>query len=108
MRQTDVPAALAPEERFRWPESVAPQATAALGAEALAQVLVAHADTDPVLRKTRVMLLTSTARPGKLGGIRHHVDHAAGTEVAMRSFDSDEYCPPWALTGRLMSALRNV
>ena len=31
---------------------------------------------------------------GSLGGIRHHVAHAAGTEVAMRSFDFDKYCPP--------------
>ena len=31
---------------------------------------------------------------GPLGGIGHHVAHAAGTEVAMRGFDSDKYCPP--------------
>jgi hypothetical protein len=31
---------------------------------------------------------------GPLGGIRHHVAHAAGTEVAMRGFDSDEYSSP--------------
>jgi hypothetical protein len=37
-----------------------------LGAEALAQVLIAHADTDPVLRKKLVMLLASTEGPGKL------------------------------------------
>jgi hypothetical protein len=37
---------------------------AALGAEALAQVLIA--DTDPVLRKKLVMLLASTEGPGKL------------------------------------------
>jgi hypothetical protein len=31
---------------------------------------------------------------GPLGGIRHYAAHAAGTEVAMRGFDSDKYCPP--------------
>jgi hypothetical protein len=31
---------------------------------------------------------------GPLGGIRYHVAHAAGSEVAMRGFDSDKYCPP--------------
>ena len=38
-------------------KSVAPEALAAVGAEALAEVLVDHADTDPALRKKLAMLL---------------------------------------------------
>src|ERR1700681_2951637 len=29
-----------------------------------------------------------------LGSICHHIAHAAGTEMAMRGFDSDKYSPP--------------
>ena len=36
---------------------------------------------------------------GPLGHTRHHVAHAAGTEVAMGSFDSDKYCPPLSADG---------
>lgn len=47
-------------------KTVALETLAALGAETLAQLLIAHADTDPVLRKKLVMLLASTEGPGKL------------------------------------------
>jgi len=47
-------------------KSVTPEALAALGAEALAELLVAHAATDPVLRKKLGMLLAGTEGPGKL------------------------------------------
>jgi hypothetical protein len=30
---------------------------------------------------------------GPFGGIRDHVAHAAGTEVAIRGFDSNKHCP---------------
>uniref|UniRef100_UPI00338FE2D2 DUF6880 family protein n=1 Tax=Acidiphilium sp. TaxID=527 RepID=UPI00338FE2D2 len=46
--------------------TVTPEALAALGAEALAEVLVAHAATDPALRKKLGMLLAGTEGPGKL------------------------------------------
>jgi len=47
-------------------KTVTPEALAALGAEALAEVLVAHAATDPALRKKLGMLLAGTEGPGKL------------------------------------------
>ena len=47
-------------------KSVTPEALAALGAEALAQVLISHAATDPVLRKKLGMRLAGTEGPGKL------------------------------------------
>jgi hypothetical protein len=64
-------------------KSVAPEALAALGAEALAQVLIAHADTDPVLRKMLVMLLASTEAPGKLAA---EIDKRIKTIGRSRSF----------------------
>ena len=64
-------------------KSVAPEALAALGAEALAQVLIAHADTDPVLRKKLVMLLASTEGPGKLAA---EIDKRIKTIGRSRSF----------------------
>ena len=47
-------------------KSVTPEVLAALGAEALAEVLIAHAETDPVLRKKLGMLLAGTAGPRTL------------------------------------------
>ena len=64
-------------------KSVAPEALAALGAEALAQVLIAHADSDPVLRKKLVMLLASTEGPGKLAA---EIDKRIKTIGRSRSF----------------------
>ena len=64
-------------------KSVAPEALAALGAEALAQVLIAHADTDPVLRKKLVMLLASTEGSGKLAA---EIDKRIKTIGRSRSF----------------------
>ena len=64
-------------------KSLAPEALAALGAEALAQVLIAHADTDPVLRKKLVMLLASTEGSGKLAA---EIDKRIKTIGRSRSF----------------------
>ena len=47
-------------------KTVTPEALTALGAEALAEVLIAHAATDPSLRKKLGMLLAGTEGPGKL------------------------------------------
>ncbi len=47
-------------------KAVTPESLAALGAEALAEVLIAHAATDPALRKKLGMLLAATEGPGKL------------------------------------------
>ena len=47
-------------------KTVTPEALAALGAEALAEALIAHAATDPTLRKKLGMLLAGTEGPGKL------------------------------------------
>jgi len=47
-------------------KTVTPEALAALGAEALTEVLIAHAATDPTLRKKLGMLLAGTEGPGKL------------------------------------------
>ena len=47
-------------------KTVTQEALAALGAEALAEVLIAHAATDPTLRKKLGMLLAGTEGPGKL------------------------------------------
>src|ERR1700722_1791606 len=62
-RQTDPPP-LWPRDSFSMArtKSVAPEALAAVGAEALAEVLVDHADTDPALRKKLAMLLAGTDR----------------------------------------------
>ena len=63
--------------------SFAPEALAALGAEALAQVLIAHAGTDPILRKKLIMLLASTEGPGKLAA---EIDKRIKTIGRSRSF----------------------
>ena len=47
-------------------KTVTQEALAALGAEALAELLIAHAATDPTLRKKLGMLLAGTEGPGKL------------------------------------------
>ena len=47
-------------------KTVTPESLAALGAEALAELLIAHAATDPALRKKLDMLLAGTEGPGKL------------------------------------------
>ena len=47
-------------------KSVTPEALAALGAQALADVLIVHASTDPVLRKKLGMLLAGAEGAGKL------------------------------------------
>ncbi len=47
-------------------KTVTPESLAALGAEALAELLIAHAATDPALRKKLGMLLAGTEGPGKL------------------------------------------
>jgi hypothetical protein len=64
-------------------KSVAPEALAALGAEALAEVLVDHADTDPALRKKLAMLLAGTEGPGKLAA---RIDKRIKTIGRSRSF----------------------
>ena len=64
-------------------KSVAPEALAALGAEALAEVLIAHADTDPALRKKLAMLLASTEGPDKLAA---RIDKRIKTIGRSRSF----------------------
>ncbi|MDA8249754.1 MAG: hypothetical protein M0Z28_11305 [Rhodospirillales bacterium] len=46
-------------------KTVTSEALAALGAEALAELLIAHAATDPILRKKLGMLLAATEGPGK-------------------------------------------
>ena len=63
--------------------SFAPEALASLGAEALAQVLIAHAGTDPILRKKLIMLLASTEGPGKLAA---EIDKRIKTIGRSRSF----------------------
>lgn len=47
-------------------KSITPESLAALGAETLAEVLIGHAEADPVLRKKLAMLLAGTAGPAKL------------------------------------------
>jgi len=64
-------------------KTVTPEALAALGAEALAEVLVAHAATDPVLRKKLGMLLAGTEGPGKLAA---EIDKRIKTIGRSRSF----------------------
>ncbi len=48
------------------PRTVTQEALAALGAETLAEVLIAHAESDAILRKKLGMLLAGTEGPGKL------------------------------------------
>lgn len=64
-------------------KSVTPEALAALGAEALAEVLIAHAATDPVLRKKLGMLLAGTEGPRKLAA---EIDKRIKTIGRSRSF----------------------
>jgi Family of unknown function (DUF6880) len=64
-------------------KSVTSEALAALGAETLAELLVAHAATDPVLRKKLAMLLAASEGPGKLAA---EVDKRIKTIGRSRSF----------------------
>ena len=64
-------------------KTVTPEALAALGAEALAEVLIAHAATDPTLRKKLGMLLAGTEGPGKLAA---EIDKRIKTIGRSRSF----------------------
>ncbi len=64
-------------------KTVTPEALAALGAEALAEVLIAHAATDPTLRKKFGMLLAGTEGPGKLAA---EIDKRIKTIGRSRSF----------------------
>lgn len=64
-------------------KTVTPEALAALGAEALAEVLVAHAATDPTLRKKLGMLLAGIEGPGKLAA---EIDKRIKTIGRSRSF----------------------
>jgi hypothetical protein len=64
-------------------KTVTQEALAALGAEALAEVLIAHAATDPTLRKKLGMLLAGTEGPGKLAA---EIDKRIKTIGRSRSF----------------------
>ncbi len=64
-------------------KTVTPEALAALGAEALADLLIAHAATDPTLRKKLGMLLAGTEGPGKLAA---EIDKRIKTIGRSRSF----------------------
>ncbi len=64
-------------------KTVTPESLAALGAEALAELLVAHAATDPALRKKLGMLLAGTEGPGKLAA---EIDKRIKTIGRSRSF----------------------
>ena len=64
-------------------KTVTPEALAALGAETLAEVLVAHTATDPILRKKLGMLLAGTEGPGKLAA---EIDKRIRTIGRSRSF----------------------
>ena len=64
-------------------KAVTPEALAALGAEALADLLIAHAATDAVLRKKLGMLLAGTEGPGKLAA---EIDKRIKTIGRSRSF----------------------
>jgi len=64
-------------------KAVTPEALAALGAEALAEMLIAHAATDPTLRKKLGMLLAGTEGPGKLAA---EIDKRIKTISRSRSF----------------------
>jgi len=64
-------------------KTVTPEALAALGAEALAEVLIAHAATDPTLRKKLGMLLAGTEGPSKLAA---EIDKRIKTIGRSRSF----------------------
>ena len=64
-------------------KTVTLEALAALGAEALAELLVAHAATDPTLRKKLGMLLAGTEGPSKLAA---EIDKRIKTIGRSRSF----------------------
>ena len=64
-------------------KTVTPEALAALGAEALADLLIMHAATDPILRKKLGMLLAGTEGPGKLAA---EIDKRIKTIGRSRSF----------------------
>jgi hypothetical protein len=64
-------------------KAVTREALAALGAEALADLLIAHAATDPTLRKKLGMLLAGTEGPGKLAA---EIDKRIKTIGRSRSF----------------------
>jgi hypothetical protein len=64
-------------------KTVTPEALAALGAETLADLLIAHAATDPTLRKKLGMLLASTEGPAKLAA---EIDKRIKTIGRSRSF----------------------
>jgi hypothetical protein len=64
-------------------KTVTPEALAALGAETLADLLIAHATTDPTLRKKLGMLLAGTEGPGKLAA---EIDKRIKTIGRSRSF----------------------
>jgi hypothetical protein len=64
-------------------KTVTPDALAALGAETLADLLIAHAATDPTLRKKLGMLLAGTEGPGKLAA---EIDKRIKTIGRSRSF----------------------
>lgn len=72
-------------------KSITSEALAALGAEALAEALIAHAATDPALRKKIGMLLAGTEGPGKLAA---KIDKRIKTIGRSRSFiDWDKLKP---------------
>jgi hypothetical protein len=64
-------------------KSITPQALAALGAETLAEVLIEHAESDPVLRKKLRMRLAGTEGPGRLAA---EIDKRIRTIGRSRSF----------------------
>jgi hypothetical protein len=64
-------------------KSLTSEALTALGAEPLAEVLIAHAASDPVLRKKLGMLLAGTEGPGKLAA---EIDKRIKTIGRSRSF----------------------
>jgi hypothetical protein len=64
-------------------KTITPAALATLGAEALAEVLIGHATTDPALRKKLVMLIAGTEGPGKLAA---EIDKRIKTIGRSRSF----------------------
>jgi hypothetical protein len=64
-------------------KSITSEALAPLGAETLAELLVAHAATDPVLRKKLGMLLADTEAPAKLAA---EIDKRIKTIGRSRSF----------------------
>ncbi len=64
-------------------KTITAEALAALGVETLAEVLIAHATTDPALRKKLGILLAGTEGPGKLAA---EIDKRLRTIGRSRSF----------------------